>query len=119
MFPFTTFGSQTLPPMATPSATGLAFPLMTFPGPIVFANALPTILTPPRPFGIAAVPAASVPIRLPATVTFTVRSPEMSTPRPWFPEIRFPFVASDGWPMRVGWTAEMSGGCTGGGTGTG
>ena len=71
--------------------------------PMLLATAPPLTITPSTALGTAAVPAAFVPIRLPASVLKLVRSPTLSipliqTPLWPLPEMTLPFPA---WPMEL------------------
>ena len=71
--------------------------------PMLLAVAPPLTATPSRALGTAAVPAALVPIRLPASVLKLVRSPTLSipliqTPLWPLPEMTLPLPA---WPMEL------------------
>ena len=66
------------------------FPETTLPGPIVLNEDASVMITPPRPFGSAASPAARVPTREPVTLLSWVAAPEIHTPYSVFPDRTLP-----------------------------
>jgi len=90
--PMTKFGRNTPPAsMLTPLPR---LPLMTLPGPMRLPKLDPLMLTPSPPFGMAALPVASRPMRFVATVTAAMFSLKMLTPLPPLPEITLSLIST-------------------------